>query len=125
MAAEAAYDANFLRDQIDERLGAAQGVEGESFFTKWEETFKSFDQMGLNEVLLRGIYAYGFEKPLAIQQKGIVPFTMGLDVILQAQPGTGETATFCAGILNNLDYGLLQCQALVLAPKRELALQIG
>ena len=47
---------------------------------------------------------YGFEKPSAIQQKGIVPFAKGLDVIQQAQSGTGKTATFCAGILQNLDY---------------------
>jgi translation initiation factor 4A len=68
--------------------------------------------------------AAGFEKPSAIQQKGIVPFTKNLDVIQQAQSGTGKTATFCAGILNNLDYNLLECQALVLAPTRELAQQI-
>jgi translation initiation factor 4A len=66
----------------------------------------------------------GFEKPSAIQQKGIVPFTKRLDVIQQAQSGTGKTATFCAGILNNLDYDVCQCQALVLAPTRELAQQI-
>jgi translation initiation factor 4A len=66
----------------------------------------------------------GFEKPSAIQQKGIVPFAKNLDVIQQAQSGTGKTATFCAGILQNLDYNLLDCQALVLAPTRELAQQI-
>ena len=66
----------------------------------------------------------GFEKPSAIQQKGIVPFGKGLDVIQQAQSGTGKTATFCAGILQRLDYGELDCQALVLAPTRELAQQI-
>ena len=108
--------------------------------------------MDLHENLLRGIYAYGpcpqhprpdsrrlhrpggfrrdaampagFEKPSAIQQKGIVPFGKGLDVIQQAQSGTGKTATFCAGILQRLDYGELDCQALVLAPTRELAQQI-
>ncbi len=66
----------------------------------------------------------GFEKPSAIQQKGIVPFGKGLDVIQQAQSGTGKTATFCAGILQNLDYQQVECQALVLAPTRELAQQI-
>ena len=66
----------------------------------------------------------GFEKPSAIQQRGIVPFCKGLDVIQQAQSGTGKTATFCSGILQQLDYGLVQCQALVLAPTRELAQQI-
>jgi translation initiation factor 4A len=45
-------------------------------------------------------------------------------VIQQAQSGTGKTATFCSGILQQLDYGLVQCQALVLAPTRELAQQI-
>ena len=66
----------------------------------------------------------GFEKPSAIQQRGIVPFTKGPDVIQQAQSGTGKTATFCSGILQQLDYQLLECQALVLAPTRELAQQI-
>ena len=70
------------------------------------------------------IFLSGFEKPSAIQQKGIVPFGKGLDVIQQAQSGTGKTATFCAGILNNLDYNLAECQGLVLAPTRELAQQI-
>lgn len=53
-----------------------------------------------------------------------MPFTKALDVIQQAQSGTGKTATFCAGILNNLDYNTVECQALVLAPTRELAQQI-
>lgn len=94
------------------------------FYTEWTESYDSFDEMGLHENLLRGIFAYGFEKPSAIQQKGIVPFAKGLDVIQQAQSGTGKTATFCAGILQNLDYNLVECQALVLAPTRELAQQI-
>lgn len=66
----------------------------------------------------------GFEKPSAIQQRGIVPFCKGLDVIQQAQSGTGKTATFCSGILQQLDYAVVECQALVLAPTRELAQQI-
>ncbi len=53
-----------------------------------------------------------------------MPFCKNLDVIQQAQSGTGKTATFCAGILNNLDYNLQECQGLVLAPTRELAQQI-
>ncbi|KAI3782779.1 hypothetical protein L2E82_12835 [Cichorium intybus] len=56
--------------------------------------------------------------------KGIVPFTNGLDVIQQAQSGTGKTAAFCSGILQQLDYSTVECQALVLAPTRELAQQI-
>lgn len=70
------------------------------------------------------ICVLGFEKPSAIQQRGIVPFIKGLDVIQQAQSGTGKTATFCSGILQQLDYSVTECQALVLAPTRELAQQI-
>merc|ERR1712070_999355 len=61
---------------------------------------------------------------MGIQQRGIVPMCRGLDVIQQAQSGTGKTATFCAGVLHLLDYSLQECQALVLAPTRELAQQI-
>ncbi|XP_059636168.1 uncharacterized protein LOC132278394 [Cornus florida] len=99
-------------------------ADGQDFFTSYDEVYDSFDAMGLLENLLRAIYAYGFEKPSAIQQRGIVPFCKGLDVIQQAQSGTGKTATFCSGVLQQLDYGLMECQALVLAPTRELAQQI-
>lgn len=119
-AGAAAFDAA----AYDHKIAELNAEDGGEFYSEWEETAESFDQMGLHENLLRGIYAYGFEKPSAIQQKGIVPFAKGLDVIQQAQSGTGKTATFCAGILQNLDYSLLECQALVLAPTRELAQQI-
>merc|ERR1719498_2304999 len=92
--------------------------------SNWSKIPETFDDMNLNENLLRGIYAYGFEKPSAIQQKGIVPFIRGLDVIQQAQSGTGKTATFCTGVLQNLDFSNPNCQALLLAPTRELAQQI-
>ncbi|CDY32586.1 BnaC03g15540D [Brassica napus] len=109
--------------QFDQAL--SEILEGhDEFFTSYDEVYESFDGMGLQENLLRGIYAYGFEKPSAIQQRGIVPFCKGLDVIQQAQSGTGKTATFCSGVLQQLDVTLVQCQALVLAPTRELAQQI-
>ena len=85
---------------------------------------ENFDDMNLKEELLRGIYAYGFEKPSAIQQRAIVPCIKGLDVIAQAQSGTGKTATFSIAILEKIDTGLRECQALILAPTRELAQQI-
>merc|ERR1711992_325617 len=80
--------------------------------------------MNLREELLRGVYAYGFEKPSAIQQRAIVPCVKGHDVIAQAQSGTGKTATFSISILQQVDTKLNSCQALVLAPTRELAQQI-
>lgn len=92
--------------------------------SNWDQVVESFDDMGLKENLLRGIYAYGFEKPSAIQQRAIVPCCKNLDLIAQAQSGTGKTATFAIGILQQLDVSLKECQALVLAPTRELAQQI-
>ena len=75
-------------------------------------------------MFISGIYAYGFEKPSAIQQRAIVPCVKGHDVIAQAQSGTGKTATFSISILQQVDTKLASCQALVLAPTRELAQQI-
>jgi len=113
---------NFDAKSYDKNMQSVLG--GEELYSTWEEVHETFDSMGLQENLLRGIYAYGFEKPSAIQQRGIVPFCQGLDVIQQAQSGTGKTATFCSGILQQLDYSIPECQALVLAPTRELAQQI-
>jgi translation initiation factor 4A len=81
--------------------------------------------MGLREELLRGIYSYGFEKPSAIQQRAIVPVIKGKDVIAQAQSGTGKTGTFAISILQRLNIEENECQALILAPTRELAQQIA
>lgn len=81
--------------------------------------------MNLREDLLRGIFAYGFEKPSAIQKRAIMPAIAGRDVIAQAQSGTGKTATFTISVLQQLEMEQPQCQALVLAPTRELATQVG
>jgi len=86
--------------------------------------FESFDDYDLNENLLRGIYSYGFEKPSAIQQRAIKPLLDGRDTIGQAQSGTGKTATFAIGCLQRIDFNHHECQALILAPTRELANQI-
>ncbi|KAH9987802.1 DEAD-domain-containing protein [Russula vinacea] len=84
----------------------------------------TFDDLGLKEDLLRGIYAYNFEKPSAIQQRAILPITQGRDVIAQAQSGTGKTATFSIAMLQSIDVTVRETQALVLSPTRELATQI-
>jgi translation initiation factor 4A len=86
--------------------------------------YEEFDQMNLPENLLRGVYAYGFEKPSAIQQKGIVPIAEGRDVLAQAQSGTGKTGTFVIGSLARVDEAIKKPQVLVLVHVRELAQQI-
>jgi len=87
------------------------------------EPIPSFDSMGLKDTLLRGIYAYGFEKPSAIQQRAITPILKGRDVIAQSQSGTGKTTIFCVGVLQTIQPKSKECQALVLSPTRELAEQ--
>lgn len=88
------------------------------------ETASSFDDMNLQSELLRGIYSYGFERPSVIQQRAIVACASGRDLIAQAQSGTGKTATFCVGTLQNVQLTRRECQVLVMAPTRELAQQI-
>lgn len=94
------------------------------FTTNWDKIVESFDDMDLNESLLRGIYGIGFEKPSGIQQRGIMPIIQGHDTIAQAQSGTGKTATFCIAALQLLNIDEPNCQVLILAPTRELAQQI-
>uniref|UniRef100_A0A7N6ADU6 RNA helicase n=1 Tax=Anabas testudineus TaxID=64144 RepID=A0A7N6ADU6_ANATE len=116
---------------------AAAGAQGRKRILKEEDMTKvefetseevdvtpTFDTMGLREDLLRGIYAYGFEKPSAIQQRAIKQIIKGRDVIAQSQSGTGKTATFCVSVLQCLDIQVRETQALILAPTRELAGQI-
>ncbi|MCH80278.1 eukaryotic initiation factor 4A-2-like [Trifolium medium] len=93
-------------------------------YTSYGIIHGSFEDMSLEENLLRGILR-SFEKPTAIQQRGIVPFGKGLDVIQQAQSGTGKTATLCSGILQQLDFSLTECQAFVLTPTRLRARKIA
>jgi translation initiation factor 4A len=80
--------------------------------------------MNLPDNLLRGIYSYGFEKPSAIQQRGIIPIKEGRDILAQAQSGTGKTGTFAIGSLCRVDPSLKRIQVLILVPVRELAQQI-
>ncbi len=83
----------------------------------------TFDDMNLKPDLLKGIYAYGFEKPSAIQQRAIRPIVRGRDVIAQSQSGTGKTAVFSIAALQLLDETSRDSQVLVLSPTRELAEQ--
>ena len=98
-------------------------VESQNLETNWDESVETFDELNLKPELLRGIYGYGFEKPSAIQQKAILPIIKGLDVIAQAQSGTGKTAAFAIGSLQLVDLTKDEIQCLVLSPTRELAQQ--
>ncbi|WVN89590.1 ATP-dependent RNA helicase eIF4A [Cryptococcus depauperatus CBS 7841] len=110
----------------DNKDAADQGLQmdGDLIQSNWNDVVDNFDDMALNSDLLRGVYAYGFERPSAIQQRAIMPIITGRDCIAQAQSGTGKTATFSISILQRIDTTVKKTQALVLAPTRELAQQI-
>ncbi len=86
-------------------------------FERWD------DLKDINKNLLRGIYAYGFEKPSAIQKKSIITFMDKKDLIAQAQSGTGKTGAFAVGTLTNIDTNNNTTQAMILSPTRELSRQ--
>lgn len=70
----------------------------------------TFEDMHLKENLLRGIYAYGYESPSAVQSRAIVQICKGRDTIAQAQSGTGKTATFSISILQVLETSVRETQ---------------
>lgn len=88
------------------------------------DCYDSFDNLGIHEDILRGIYSYGFTEPSPIQKLAIKPFIDERDLIIQSHSGTGKTATFMISILNRINPELKKTQAVVVAPTRELAKQI-
>jgi len=85
----------------------------------------TFSELGLRPDLVRTVTALGYAEPTPIQA-GIIPLMLaGKDVLGQAQTGTGKTAAFALPILQNLDRNARHVQALVLAPTRELAMQVA
>ena len=82
---------------------------------------ENFDDLNLNEKILKSIYLYGYKQPSKIQIKGIESINTGKDCILQSQSGTGKTATYLLGVINNLDVNKI---SLIITPTRELAEQV-
>ncbi|WP_367650449.1 DEAD/DEAH box helicase [Nocardioides sp. zg-DK7169] len=84
----------------------------------------TFAELGLDDAVLKALRDVGYETPSAIQAQTIPPLLAGRDVVGLAQTGTGKTAAFALPILSRLDIKQKTPQALVLAPTRELALQV-
>ena len=84
----------------------------------------TFSDLGLDDAVLKALKDVGYETPSAIQAATIPPLLAGRDVVGLAQTGTGKTAAFALPILSRLDLSQKTPQALVLAPTRELALQV-
>ncbi|OBU69649.1 RNA helicase [Stenotrophomonas maltophilia] len=84
-----------------------------------------FAQLGLSEPVMQAVAAIGYESPSPIQAATIPAMLEGRDVLGQAQTGTGKTAAFALPVLSNIDLQQIKPQALVLAPTRELAIQVA
>lgn len=89
-----------------------------------EDAPADFASLGLREELLQTLREVGYETPTPIQAATIPPLLTGRDVVGLAQTGTGKTAAFALPVLDRLDLSQKRPQALVLAPTRELALQV-
>lgn len=83
----------------------------------------NFNDLGLDQDLLSATQRVGFEEATPIQEKTIPLVLAGIDVIGQAQTGTGKTAAFGLPLLQKMDYSKREIQALVISPTRELAIQ--
>ena len=84
-----------------------------------------FAALGIHPAVLSAIVAAGYEEPSPIQAQAIPVILNGHDMIGQAQTGTGKTAAFCLPMLSKIDPARREPQALILAPTRELALQVA
>ena len=87
---------------------------------------KTFEELGVSEEIRRAISELGFEHPMPVQEE-VIPYLLGNrnDVIALAQTGTGKTAAFGLPLLQRIDTGSKDTQAVVLSPTRELCLQIA
>jgi len=84
-----------------------------------------FSELGLNDAMQQAIQALGYERPTPIQAQTIPLLLEGRDVLGQAQTGTGKTAAFALPLIGRLDMDAKLPQILVLAPTRELAIQVA
>ncbi len=87
----------------------------------------NFEELGVREDLLHGITEMGFESPMPVQEK-VIPVLLGdevRDVVALAQTGTGKTAAFGLPVIQRIDTSIRRPQALIIAPTRELCLQIA
>jgi len=83
----------------------------------------TFDEIGLKDELLRGLYSYGFEKPSKIQCRAIPLVLSKGDIIAQSQSGTGKTGAFSISTLQLIDENEHSIQAIIISPTHELSRQ--
>ena len=123
-SAEAADSAsNVINENVNE--DSSEDVTQSSHESSSTEASTGFDALGLPQQVLNAVRKVGFETPSPIQAQTIPVLMDGHDVVGLAQTGTGKTAAFALPVLSRIDKSVRSPQALVLAPTRELALQVA
>ena len=123
------YSNSESKEVIEEKQGeekqgeSKEVIEEKEFSEEPVKTIEKWDELDIDDQILRGIYAIGFENPSPIQKKAIIPIIEGRDIIAQAQSGTGKTATFSIGALSQVDINSNTQQVLILSPTHELTRQ--
>ncbi len=116
-----------VREPEPSAVGAGRrpGPPGEREAPAELTTEGQFESLGLAPPLLRAVQEAGYESPTPIQARAIPVLLEGRDLIGQAQTGTGKTAAFALPLIQKMDASRPETQALVLAPTRELAVQVA
>ncbi|MFP7366110.1 DEAD/DEAH box helicase [Corynebacterium callunae] len=122
-ASKADNASNVINENVNE--DSSEDVTPSSNESSSTEVKTGFDALGLPEQILNAVRKVGYETPSPIQEQTIPILMQGQDVVGLAQTGTGKTAAFALPILSRIDKSLRTPQALVLAPTRELALQVA
>jgi translation initiation factor 4A len=113
------YKDKALSPDIDTDINI-KNTDDETYTPKCIETW---EELPAKTNILRGIYAYGFEKPSPIQKQAILTMFDKKDIIAQAQSGTGKTGCFAIGALQAVDESVAATQVIILSPTRELSMQ--
>ena len=113
-----------LMGAVDQPLVLRAPMAHVSIERKYMETVR-FDQLDLYPQVLRAIAEMGFEEATPIQSQAIPVVMSGVDVIGQAQTGTGKTASFGIPVLHKVDPNNKKTQVIILSPTRELAIQVA
>lgn len=114
-----------IADQFHDELCRLAAINFEAHVLHMAEFETTFADLGLKAPILEALTDLGYEKPSPIQAECIPHLLGGRDVLGMAQTGSGKTAAFSLPLLNNLDPELKAPQILVLAPTRELAVQVA
>merc|ERR1711935_666693 len=114
-----------VQEEGDEEKGIEEELVEDEDHKGVETTKKTFEELGLNEVLLETVDKVGWKKPSRIQEEAIPIALEGKDVIGLAETGSGKTGAFALPILHSFQDNPQRFFALVLTPTRELAFQIA